>query len=178
MTLDERAQLVAFVRALGKGKAAEVRGDVRHGESLFWGKGNCGTCHTVGPRGGRMGPDLTDIGARRSESYLRTSIVDPEAEVADTFAFYQRFITMPDNFLQVRVVTSDGKKITGARVDEDTFTIQLRDYSDHLYSFEKSDLKELTKDWGKSPMPSYRTMFSDTELQDVIAYVASLPGAQ
>ena len=59
-------------------------------------------------------------------------------------------------------------------MDEDTFTIQIRDASDHVYSFRKDELRELQKDWGKSPMPSYRGVLTESELQDVIAYLASL----
>jgi hypothetical protein len=83
---------------------------------------------------------------------------------------------MPDNFLQVRVVTQDGSWITGIRVNEDTFTIQIRDYADRVYSFRKEELRELDKDWGKSPMPSYRGVLSDSEIRDVIAYLISLQG--
>ena len=78
----------------------------------------------------------------------------------------------------MRVVTNDGKEIAGVRVDEDTFTIQIRDVGDHLYSFRKDELRELHKDWGKSPMPSYKNVFSESELQDLIAYLTSLQGAQ
>ena len=81
---------------------------------------------------------------------------------------------MPDNFLQVRVVTRDGMRITGARIDEDAFTIQLRDFTGRLFSFRKDELEELDKDWGKSPMPSYRGQLSDAEIQDIVAYLASL----
>jgi mono/diheme cytochrome c family protein len=63
-------------------------------------------------------------------------------------------------------------------MNEDTFTIQLRDYSDRIYSFDKSTLRELHKDWGKSPMPSYRTTFTDAEIQDVIAYLSAQGGAK
>ena len=41
----------------------------------------------------------------------------------------------------------------------------------------KDQLRELHKDWGKSPMPSYRGVLSDQEMQDVIAYLISLQGA-
>jgi putative heme-binding domain-containing protein len=178
MTADENRALVAFVRALGQKAAAHVEGNPASGESLFWNKGRCGQCHTIGPRGGRLGPDLTAIGARRSPAYLHQSILDPEAEVPETFSVYRRFITMPDAFLVVRITTADGKSITGIRMNEDTFTIQLRDYSDRIYSFDKSTLRELHKDWGKSPMPSYRTTFTDAELQDVIAYLSAQDGAK
>jgi len=178
MTEDENRQLVAYVRSLGRSQPEPVSGDRANGERLFWTKGNCGACHTIGPRGGRTGADLTAIGARRSAAHLRTSLLDPEAEVPDTFAVYRRIIYMPDNFLQVRLVTADGRQITGVRVNEDTFTIQVRDYADRIFSFRKEELRELHKDWGKSPMPSCRSVFTETELQDLIAYLVSLQGPQ
>jgi cytochrome c oxidase cbb3-type subunit 3 len=177
MTAAESAQLVVFVRGLGIAQPAQVAGDRANGEKLFWSKGNCGQCHTIGPRGGRLGPDLTQIGEKRSPSNLRTSILDPEAEVPENFASYRKVIYAPDNFLRIRAVTQDGKQISGVRVNEDTFTIQIRDAADKIYSFRKSELRDLQKDWGKSPMPSFRGVFSETELQDVIAYVSSLQGA-
>jgi cytochrome c oxidase cbb3-type subunit III len=177
MTADENAQLAVFVRSLARRPAAAVEGDRENGERVFWSKGNCGRCHTVGARGGRFGPDLTSVGARRGPEHLRQSIVDSEAEIPDSFAVYRRVIFTPDNFLLVRVVTQDGRQITGVRVNEDTFTIQLRDSSDLIYSFLKSDLRELHKDWGKSPMPSYRGALTDAEIRDLIAYLSSLQGA-
>ncbi len=177
MTDPERAELIAYVRSLGRSQAAQVAGDAAKGGQLFWGKANCGTCHTAGPRGGRVGPDLTNIGERRSQANLRQSLLDPEAETPENFAQYRKVIYMPDNYLRVRVVMPDGKQISGARVDEDTFTIQILDDASRIYSFRKSELKELHKDWGKSPMPSYRGALSEAELVDVIAYLSSLTGA-
>jgi cytochrome c oxidase cbb3-type subunit 3 len=177
MTADENRQLVAYVRGLGRAQPARMEGDRANGERLFWSKGNCGRCHTVGPRGGHVGPDLTEIGTRRGPEHLRQSLLNPEAEVPDTFAVYRRVIPMPDNFLQVRVTTQDGSQVTGSRVNEDAFTIQIRDYSDRVYSFRKDELRDLHKDWGKSPMPGYRGVLSNSEIEDVIAYLISLRGA-
>lgn len=177
MTADENRELIAYVRGLGRSQQAQIPGDRAHGEQIFWSKGNCGQCHTVGPRGGHVGPDLTEIGARRGPEHLRQSLLEPETEIPDTFTVYRRVIFMPDNFLQVRVVTRDGRRITGLRVDEDTFTIQIRDYGDRLYSFRKDALLELHRDWGKSPMPSYRNILSESEIRDMIAYLMSLQGA-
>jgi putative heme-binding domain-containing protein len=124
-----------------------------------------------------MGPDLTEIGTKRGPENLRQSLLDPEAEVADTFAVYRRVIFIPDNFLQIRVTMRDGHRITGVRVNEDAFTIQIRDGSDRIYSFRKEELFELHKDWGRSPMPSYRGVLGDGEIQDVVAYLMSLQEA-
>lgn len=45
----------------------------------------CGACHKVAGEEGEMGPDLTKIGALRDKDYLRRSLLDPNAEIADGF---------------------------------------------------------------------------------------------
>jgi len=163
LTDKETWQLVAYVRALGRSAPAPVRGSSSLGQALFWGKGICGTCHMVAGKGGRQGPDLSDIGARRAPSHLRQSLVDPEASIAA-------------GFLLVEIVTRDGKKITGTRVNENTFSIQVRDFSDKIHSLRKSDLAQLNKQSAKSTMPSYRQQLSDQELDDLVAHLYSLRG--
>ncbi|PWU01938.1 MAG: hypothetical protein C5B51_21875 [Terriglobia bacterium] len=163
LTSKEVWQLAAYVRSLGRVEAVSLPGDPRRGADLYGTKGKCGQCHIVSGQGESVGPELTEIGARRNAAYLRQALVEPEAAV-------------PDGFLQVRVVTKDGRSITGVRLGEDTFTIQLADLTGHNYSFVKQDLKDLQKDFGKSPMPSYQTVLSAGELDDIIAYLASLRG--
>jgi len=107
---------------------------------------------------------------------LRRALLDPEADIPESFGEYRWYIVIPNNFLQVRVTTQDGRAITGARVNEDAFSIQLRDVSGKVYSFWKEELKELHKDWDKSPMPSYRDKLTPTEIDDLISYLASLRG--
>jgi putative heme-binding domain-containing protein len=178
MTDAEARDLAAFVRALGRRPETRLPGDAARGERLFWAApANCGGCHTAGDRGGRFGPDLTDVGARRSAAYLRTSLVDPEAAVPDNFTVYRRVVAIPDNFLEVRVATRDGRKISGVRVNEDAFSIQLRDASDEIHSFWKDELADLQKRWGRSSMPSYRDLPA-ADLDDLVAYLASLRGAR
>lgn len=156
-------QVVAHVRTLGRAAAENVPGDRARGEELYRTKGKCAQCHTVAGQGGRLGPELTEIGARRSPAYLRRALVDPAAD-------------LPEGFRQVRVASKDGRRITGVRLNEDTFSLQMRDLSDRLHSFWKTDLQELHKDRDKSPMPGYKGIFSDAELDDIVAYVVSLRG--
>jgi len=172
----EVGEVVAFVRKLGRSAPSKeaARASAARGERLYRTKGKCADCHTLGGEGGALGPDLAGIGARRSPGYLRTALLNPEADVPDNFAQYRWVIFIPDNFLQVRVVTKDGRRITGARLNEDPFSIQLRDRSGRVYSFWKDELAELHKDWGKSPMPSYRDVFTPGELEDLVAYLCSL----
>lgn len=163
LTTRETWQAAGYVRSLGKLPPESVPGNPQHGREVYRTKGNCGTCHIAGGEGGSLGPELTEIGARRSAAHLRSVLVDPEKE-------------LPEGFLQVRLVTGDGRNIRGVRLNEDTFTIQIRDLSGHLYSFLKQDLKELHPEPGKTPMPSFKSTLSAAELDDVVAYLVSLRG--
>ena len=165
MSPREHRQVAAYVRSLSRVPATPVPGDPKRGEQLYLGKGECAGCHAINGKGGTLGPELSDVGDRRSSAYLRASITDPEADV-------------PRSFLQVRVVAKSGRTITGERLNEDSFSIQLRDYSGNLHSFLKQDLAEIHRDRGKSPMPSYKDKFTGTELDDLIAYLVSLREAK
>ncbi len=169
-------QLAAYVRKLGQAPPTTATGNAKRGEQLYFTKGNCAQCHARNGQGGAFGPDLSEIGLKRGAAHLRDSLLDPEADVPKSVATYRPGTSIADNFLQLRVVMRDGKRITGVRVNEDTFTIQLREASGRVHSFFKSELSELHKDWGKSPMPSYRAVFSKEELDDLVAFLLSLRG--
>jgi putative heme-binding domain-containing protein len=168
--------LAAWVRRLGQSPVEAVSGDAGVGERLYSAKGNCAQCHAIKGWGGALGPDLTEIGLRRSAAYLRAALTDPEAEVPYNLSAVRSDVRITQNFVQVRLATKDGRKLTGVRLNEDAFSIQVRDSSDQTHSFFKSELIELHQDWGKSPMPSYRGVFSEKELDDVVAFLASLRG--
>jgi cytochrome c oxidase cbb3-type subunit 3 len=171
-------QIADFVRRLGQLPPERVPGDPQRGKELYLEKGACAQCHSVNGRGGALGPDLTEIGLRRGARNLREALTDPEADVPKSFSIFRGDTGIPENFLQVRVVTKDGRRLRGARVNEDTFSIQFRDAANRIHSFFKSDLAEFHKDWGKSSMPSYRDLFSKEELDDVVAYLVSLRGGK
>jgi cytochrome c oxidase cbb3-type subunit 3 len=158
-------QVAAFVRKLGLVEGAKSTGDPRRGEQIYAGKGGCARCHTVGGRGGAIGPDLADIGARQNAAYMRTALVDPDAFV-------------PLGFLQVHVTLKDGRSFTGVRVNEDAFSIQIRDLSNQVHSFWKNELGDIGKEPKRSLMPSYRNTLSAEELDDVVAYLESLQGGR
>lgn len=165
VTTRETWQLAAYVRSLGRAPVEAVPGDPKRGAEVFRGKGNCARCHIVNGQGGVSGPELTEIGARRSAAHLRTAVLDPEKAI-------------PDRFLQVRVTSADGQRLSGLRLNEDIFTIQIRDLNGNLHSFLKEDLKELQREPGKTPMPSFRGALSAAETDDLVAYLVSLRGNQ
>jgi len=63
-------------------------------------------------------------------------------------------------------------------VNEDTFSIQVRDLSGQVHSYWKRDLAELQKDRGKSPMPGYRGKLQPADIDDLVAYMSSLEDAR
>lgn len=175
---DQLQVLARWVRQLGQSPVAVVRGNVEHGRQLYFERGNCASCHALRGAGGVAGPDLAEIGLRRGADYLRRALVDPEADVPENFGRYRWHTVIPDNYLQVRVVTPARQEMTGVRLNEDAFNIQIRETTGKIRSFAKADLAELHKDWGKSAMPSYRDVFSTAELDDVVAFLLSQRGAK
>jgi len=152
-------QLVAFVQSLSRSDSNSfVPGNPAAGAKLFRRNG-CSTCHLTAEGGGRLGPDLSDIGSIRSAAYLRAAITDPNGNLRDTYR-------------AVRIVDSTGRQVSGVRLSEDTYSIQIMDYQENLLSFWKRDLRELevSKD---SPMPAFSNL-PHSDLNDLTAYLVSL----
>jgi cytochrome c oxidase cbb3-type subunit 3 len=162
-TDDEVWKLVAFVKRIGsQGLYEKAKGDASAGQ-LIYGKAGCGNCHRIAKEGGALGPELTDIGRRRGLSFLTESLVKPEADI-------------PINYRAVQVVLKSGQTVSGIRLNRDDLSIQLRDVRGNLRSFLMDNVQEVRYD-KPSLMPAYASM-NQKDLDDVIAYLNSLKGAQ
>lgn len=159
---DELASVAAYVRSFGTVAPERVPGDPQHGKILY-ARSRCASCHVLNGEGAGIGPDLTGIGARRGAVQLRQTIVDPAK-------------SMPDGFLVVDLVTSSGEAIRGIRLNEDTFTIQIRDLQGGLHSFRKAELSQISKLRNQTPMPAFGSQLSGSDLEDLIAYLVSQRG--
>jgi cytochrome c2 len=51
--------------------------DIAKGKMLYEEK-RCGLCHTVAGQGGKLGPDLTEVGNRRDSDWLTRFLKDPK----------------------------------------------------------------------------------------------------
>ena len=166
-------RVAKYVRSLGALPQEPVPGNPERGAKLFV-KNGCEQCHMIHGKGHVFGPDLSDVGRRRSATYVRHVLVDPSAGVPQSYSAWRADVSLPENFLYVRLVTHDGQELAGVRVNEDTFSIQIRDATGAIHSFFKSELAELHKDFGKSPMPTFAKVFTKEELDDLVAYLVSL----
>ncbi len=81
----ETWQLAAYVRSLGRMAPETVAGDPKHGQELYRTKGRCAQCHINGGQGGSLGPELTEIGSRRSAAHLRAAVLDPASTLPEDF---------------------------------------------------------------------------------------------
>jgi len=165
--------IVAYLRSLAPAKQA-VAGDRAKGEKIFWDEGACGTCHMVHGRGGRLGPDLSRVGAARSAEYLEQSVRDPSKQLSDGMVDPNNHYGYPLVYDTVAVVTKSGETVRGVAKNEDTFSVQLIDMRQQLRVFLKNDVVSV-KHERVSLMPAYaEEQLSAEQLRDLVGYLGSL----
>jgi putative heme-binding domain-containing protein len=157
---DQVWQVVAFVRSLTT-PAIEtaVPGDPAAGETVFWGKGGCGGCHSIMGKGGKLGPDLTNAGSTRPLPQLRQDILNPDS----------------DGAIGYRTVTAtlrNGKTVQGVARNRTNYSIQIQDASGNLHLLAAAEIKEMTVGKG-SPMPKdYAKRLNKAEVDNLLAYLS------
>jgi cytochrome c oxidase cbb3-type subunit 3 len=168
--------LVAYLRSVSGGTKTPVAGDLAQGERLFFGKSACARCHMVKGRGGRLGPDLSRVGAARSAVYLTESIREPDKDLSLAPLDPNNHYGIPAQYDTVTAVTREGERVIGVAKNEDAFSLQLLGQDDKLHLFLKKDLREVIHE-RRSLMPAYpESRLSNQELQNLLAYLTSLRG--
>lgn len=162
-------KIIAYVRSLARvpGDAnwkPYMPGDPAAGASLFYdekGKAQCSKCHTVNRKGGHVGPTLDRIAARRSPDFIMESIVQPSKFIDPLFE-------------GVQVATKEGKVLTGLRINETNFSIQMREENGRFHSFAKRDLEDF-RVMDKSMMPdNMAEQLTVKQLHDLFAFLMTL----
>jgi putative heme-binding domain-containing protein len=128
---------------------------------VFFGvKVACSTCHRLGDAGGRIGPDLTRIGAIRSGPDLLESILWPSSTFAQGYEPYT-------------VATVDGRVLSGLIARPDADVVVLRDASGAETRLRRDEVEEVRRS-GTSLMPEglARALTRD-EFRDLLAFLRS-----
>ncbi len=157
---DQRvARLGAVVNAQ---QVLTLAGNAADGQKLYFADGmQCQKCHRIGQQGGRVGPNLIDIGKKRTVEQLFESIVEPSKTIQPQFA----------TFL---VETVDGRVLNGIITKRSQDSVTLRDAHDKIVQIEVDQI-EFMAPQARSMMPEL--LFRDLtaqQLADLIAYLKSL----
>jgi len=174
MSDEEIWQVVTYLRSVQAKAPAQPAGNPEHGKELFNGGFGCSTCHMIEGKGGRLGPDLTTVGASRSTEYLVESVRNPSRQLAQ--GILEAMKEFPQEYESVLVVTADGTKLSGVVLNQDQFTLQMLDTREQLHLFEKDKLRSF-ETRRESVMPVYdQKALGDKDLQDLLAYLFEVGG--
>jgi putative heme-binding domain-containing protein len=171
---DDILKIGAYVHAL-RGTAIDnpMPGDRAKGEQIFFGKGQCSSCHMVAGRGGILGPDLTGIASMRKAAAIKDALTKADHRVYGDGGVHLRAIPTMD-YEPVHVVTKDGRTIEGVMRNQDAWSVQFIGMDSKLYLFDRAELSEITIKSG-SIMPSdYDKKLAPDELRDLLAYLTRL----
>jgi putative membrane-bound dehydrogenase-like protein len=162
---DRATALAASAPAVSKDRADIVRallpaaalhGDAALGRAVF--ATNCSVCHTFNGQGGKVGPDLTGIGARDRKEVL-TDILDPNRSVEANYRLWN-------------VTTAEDETFSG-RLDSETQTsIELLDAAGQKHVFQRKDIRSL-KTSGLSIMPNGFEALAPNDLASLLDYLAT-----
>jgi cytochrome c oxidase cbb3-type subunit 3 len=159
LTAPQIGSLVSYLRILqGKLDDRTAPGDATRGKEIFFGKGECSTCHTISGDGGFLGPDLSAYGSAMSAKAIREEIVRTERIEAD-------------GYRSAVLTTRDGDRLEGVIRNEDNFSVQLQTKDGRFHFLQRSDLRTV-EPLGQSLMPTnYSQRLSPDELNDLVSYL-------
>jgi cytochrome c oxidase cbb3-type subunit 3 len=156
--------VVTYLRTLqGAKKPVKLPGDPTRGETIFFGKAGCSSCHMVAGKGGFIASDLSGYARTHDVEQIRNAITSP-----------------PNSDHQARMVTATtriGEKYEGRIRNEDNFSLQLQSLDGTFHFIAKVDLEGLEYS-SQTLMPSnYGSTLSTNELNDLVSYLVSVANA-
>jgi len=173
---DQIWKVVAYIHGLrGTAIDAPTQGNAANGEQIFWGKGQCGTCHMVKGKGSLVGPDLSDLAGMRKVQSIVNALTKTIHRIPGDGGTHDSVLMPLQTYQPVRITTADGKVINGVLRNEDSFSLQVFGTSDNqLHFFDRAKLKEVYYE-PKSLMPTdYDKRLTSQEFQDLMAFLTRL----
>ena len=159
----ELTEIAAFVHALNAPAAeSALTGDPAPGEKLFFGRGQCASCHMVQGRGKPIGPDLSNVGAERTAEEIRAALLEPDAQITPGYEL-------------VTVRLRNGKSVRGFARGRSNFDIRLQDLEGNFDLLEESQIASIV-DEKHSLMPAAKV--TSEELHDLMVYLSRLIGVR
>lgn len=174
LTDDEVLKIAAYIHALrGTAISNPLPGDPVHGQQVFWGKGGCGGCHMISGRGSVLGPDLTNIAAKRNATAISDALTKADHRIFADGGTHLPIIP-PMNYEPVTVMAKDGQTVDGVMLNQDAYSVQLLDMSGKPRSFRRSELSKVVIKPGSLMPTDYDKRLSRGEFNDLLAYLTRL----
>jgi putative heme-binding domain-containing protein len=149
---DEEIHQIAYV---------VTKGDPARGEKIYRRKElGCIVCHAIGGAGGKVGPDMTSLGASTVTDYVVESVLLPNKKVKE-------------GFNSIQVATKDEQELSGILVRETNEELILRDATNKEISVPKKNIQ--SRHIGGSLMPSgIVDILSPAERLDLFRFLIEL----
>jgi putative heme-binding domain-containing protein len=167
-TLAERAEKLSTTKGAVTADRAEIvnqllplakePGEPARGKEVF--TVNCAVCHTFAGQGGKVGPELTGIGARDRGEIL-IDILDPNRSVEANYRLWN-------------VATKDGETYSGRLESETQTTVELLDATGHNHIIQRKDIDQLHGSQ-LSIMPTGFEALPRSDLRALLAFLTQLP---
>ncbi len=130
-----------------------MAGDAKRGRDVFRTASlQCVTCHRIGQDGGKVGPELTQIGKKYSRAELLENILEPSKKIEPAFVTHV-------------IETDDGKFYTGIIVSRTAQEVVLRDAADKEQRIKASSIS--------STLPQPKSLMPEQLLRDMTAQQAA-----
>jgi len=145
--------------------AMKTAGDAARGREIFHNENGvaCIKCHIVGDRGGRVGPDLSGVGAQFGRAVLIESVLQPSKVVRE-------------GYNQVLIETKDDESIAGLFKGETGDEVTLLDANNQLRRIQKSKITSRQNSQLSIMPEGLQAALTLQEFADLIAYLESLKG--
>jgi putative heme-binding domain-containing protein len=169
---DQIWKITAYVKGLrGTAIDAPSPGNVANGEAIFWGKGDCGSCHMLKGRGSIIGPDLSNLaGLRKTNSIIEALTKDKHRVYGRGGAQPHALVPLP-TWPVVRITMAGGKTVRGVLRNEDSFSLQVIGLDQQLHLFERARLKAVVYEPGSLMPTDYDKRLSKGEFDDLLAFL-------
>lgn len=141
---------------------AQQSGDPARGEAIYRRDTlGCVGCHAIGGAGGKVGPDMTSIGASAPADYLVESLLMPNAKIKE-------------GYHSVAVTTRDGSEFVGTLARENPTELVLRNAAGAEQVIAKNEISKREQST-QSIMPSGLVdPLSEQEQLDLVAFLSQL----
>jgi putative heme-binding domain-containing protein len=140
-------------------------GEPARGQAIFSSdQARCAQCHTFRGQGGKVGPDLTEIGARKSRAEIYREIAAPSAAIEPGYTPYT-------------VATRDGRVVVGVVRAEGADAIRVTDTNARETLVRRGEIQEIRPSATSIMPPGVAAGMGEAGVRDLIAFLVSPAGS-